>query len=108
MKKAYILTFDKGGLLESFDYSKFHNHLTSDPNLVSWWHYLENSYILITDSRIKASYFSDLFKQIGNNKFVFVCELNIDSCNGWLPPDAWEWIKKFQSPYNPWSNSIIY
>jgi hypothetical protein len=102
MNKAYILTFDKGGVFDRFDYTRLHEQLTNDPRFISWFHYLENSYILITSNKIGAKDISDLYKRIGNGRFCFVSEIDINNCNGWLPPPAWEWIKKFQKAHNPW------
>ena len=107
MNKAYILTFDKGGIFDRFDYLKFHQQLIKTPNIVDWFHYLENSYILIIPHHIKSNYISDIWQNIGNKRFSFVCELDINNCNGWLPAEAWEWIKKFQSPPNFFNRGLV-
>ena len=106
MKKAFLLTYNKGNILEGFNYVKFHKKLTEDPNIISWWHYLDNTYILITEQNINSDYFSNLFIRIGNNKFMFVCEININNTNGLLPREAWDWIKKFQYSNNPFIKNI--
>ena len=108
MNKAYILTFDKGGLFERFDYAAFHQQLIKNPNIIDWFHYLENSYILITPYNIKANNISDVWQHIGNGRFSFVGELDINNCNGWLPQGAWDWIKKYQNTNrNPWSAGLF-
>ena len=93
--KAYILNFDKGGLLDAFNYKNFHNTLTTAKGINNWWHYLETSYIIVTDNNITATNLSDYIRQLMPNKLFFICELNLKNHNGWLPTDAWEWINQF-------------
>jgi hypothetical protein len=106
MKKAYIINFDKGGLLDRFNYNRLHEVLTNDPKVSSWWHYLESSYIVTSQFNVKAEYFAQLFTQLNDDKSVFVCELNLKNCNGLLPNGAWDWIKKEANNTNNMNNNL--
>ncbi|MFM2229448.1 MAG: hypothetical protein RL607_706 [Bacteroidota bacterium] len=94
--KAYIINFDKGGLIDSFDYKKFHDNLTTAKGVINWWHYLESSYIIITDANVTATNVSDFVLQHMKEKHFLVVELNLKNHNGWLPKEAWDWINKYR------------
>lgn len=95
--KAYIISFDKGGLLDTFDYVGLHNTLIAADGILSWWHYLETSYIVITSSNITASNIASYVMQLMPNKHFFVSELNLENHNGFLPQEAWDWINQNKS-----------
>jgi hypothetical protein len=92
--KAYIINFDKGGFLDKFDYKKFHENFTTAKGIISWWHYIESSYIVITKPNISATNISDFVARQMKDKHFFVGELNLKNHNGWLPKEAWDWINK--------------
>jgi hypothetical protein len=94
--KAYIINFDKGGILDSFDYEKFHDNLTRAKGVINWWHYLESSYIIITATNVTATNVSDFVLQHMKDKHFLVAELNLKNHNGWLPKEAWDWINKYK------------
>ncbi|MCX6232778.1 MAG: hypothetical protein NTZ33_14665 [Bacteroidetes bacterium] len=96
-KKAYILIFDKSSLIDNFNYQQFHTTLTTAKGIESWWHYLNNTYILIVDSKISANNISDFVRQHMTNKHFIVVELNLNNHNGWLPKEAWDWIMKYKN-----------
>ncbi|MFM2394504.1 MAG: hypothetical protein RLZZ546_2486 [Bacteroidota bacterium] len=91
MNKAYIINFDKGGF---FNYQKFHKTLTTADGIISWWHYLESSYIVITNRNTSATNVSEFVRANMPDKHFFVCELNLKNHDGWLPQEAWDWINK--------------
>lgn len=91
-RKAYIINFDKGGLLDTFDYKKFHDTLTTAKGVINWWHYIESSYIIIVEKNISATIIGNFVQQYMPNKHFFVSELNLNNHNGWLPKEAWDWI----------------
>jgi len=64
---------------------------------MSWWHYLESSYIIIVESNITATDICNFIQQLMPNKHFFVSELNLQNHNGWLPKEAWDWINKFNN-----------
>jgi hypothetical protein len=91
MKKIYIINYNK---INGFDYQSFHQSLTTTKGVLNWWHYIESSYIIITDYHITAKNVSDLVRSLMPNVGIFVCELNLNNYDGWLPKEAWEWINK--------------
>lgn len=92
--RAYIITFNRK-LFESLDYSKFHTDLTTASAIIDWWHFLENAYIVIVESRFTATDINNYLMQIAPNKNFFVCQLNLSDHNGWLPPQAWDWVNRY-------------
>lgn len=94
--KTYIINFDKGGITDTFDYKKFHDTLTTANGIISWWHYIESSYIIATSMTVTATNVSDFIMQHMPNKHFFVSELNLNNHNGWLPKEAWDWINKYK------------
>jgi hypothetical protein len=93
--KAYIINFDKGGVFDSFDYKQFHDTITTAKGIINWWHYIESSYIIITENNINATHVSSFVGKHMKNKHFFVAELNLKNHNGWLPKEAWDWINKY-------------
>ena len=88
-KYAYALMFD---IDDNLDYSEVHKQVTTIPSLLSWFHYLQSSYILISesDSNELTQY---LIKIIPNKRFLLF-RIDLSSRNGWMPKEAWEWIEK--------------
>ncbi len=96
-KKAYIINFDKSGVLDTFDYVKFHNQLTTVKGIFSWFHYLQSSYIIITDKNVMGKNVYDAVSPIMPNKQFLILEVKLKNHYGWLTKEAWDWIIK-------WSN----
>lgn len=92
--KAYIITIDKGGLLGGFNAKNFHDRLVNAKGVISWWHYIDNTYIIIVKYGVTAANVMDLVRSIEKNRKFFICELNLNNHNGILPQDAWDWINK--------------
>lgn len=90
--KFYVITMDKGGLLDSFSYKKFHDQLTKANGIKAWWHYLESTYIIRVEFNVTAYNISEYIRSIAPEKNFFTCELNIRNYNGFLPQEAWDWI----------------
>jgi len=71
-------------------YSKLMTTLKSSEN---WWHYLTSAWIIIT-SKTAAEYAELLKDCIYKGDRFFVVEITNQSRQGWLPQEAWDWIKK--------------
>lgn len=86
---AYALMFDTD---DNLNYNEIHNKITTIPNLLSWFHYLQSSYIFISelDSNELTQH---LIKIIPNKRFLLF-RIDLSSRNGWMPKEAWEWIEK--------------
>lgn len=93
MSKVYILTFDKGNLFDRFDYTQFHKSLINANGIDAWWHYLEGTYLLIVSSNVNSTSLSNYIRKIMPNKLFFVCRVDLNDYNGWLPQKAWTWIQ---------------
>ena len=89
-RTAYILTFDRDDLR---NYQIIHDKIISLPDIVNWWHYIKSSYILIA-STSNASNLQNQIKAVIPNKRFFLVEVDLINSNGWLPPKAWDWIRK--------------
>jgi hypothetical protein len=94
-RKAYIINFAKGGMLDNFDYKKFHDSLTTAKGVINWWHYLEPTYIIIVENNITATNVADFVRQLMPQKYLLIAELNLRNHDGWLPKEAWDWINKY-------------
>lgn len=91
--KFFILTIDKEGVLSSFNSKEFHNKLTNSSGIKAWWHYLESTYIIKVDYSVNATHVADLMKIIAPNKKFFTSEIKFNDYSGWLPNEAWDWIR---------------
>lgn len=89
-RRAYILTFDRD---DNLDYKKIHDKIINLPSVITWWHYIKSSYILISDTNNASKLNSEILRVIPNKRFLLV-EVNLKNRNGWLPNEAWYWIKK--------------
>ena len=91
-KFAYALMFD---VTDSLDYNEIHKKIINIPNLYSWFHYLQSSYILISE---EDSYFltQEIIKIMPNKRFLLL-RVDLASRNGWMPKEAWEWIEKMRA-----------
>lgn len=90
MKKVYLMVFDRD---PTYNYELLHNVIKMDPYIYDWWHYLQSTYILV--STLTADALADrLMLSFKNQRFLLV-EINSKNYQGWLPKDAWEWIRKY-------------
>lgn len=88
-KHAYALMFD---IDDNLDYNVIHQNITSIPGLYSWFHYLQSSYVLISELDTIALA-QEIIRIIPNKRFL-VFSVDLRTRNGWLPKDAWDWIAK--------------
>ncbi len=90
MNKIYLMVFDRNNL---FDYQLLHEFIKSSYNIKDWWHYMQSSYILV--SPLNANDLADnLMTRFGNRRFLLV-QITPGNYQGWLPEDAWKWIRKY-------------
>lgn len=86
---AYALMFDTD---DNLDYNAIHKGITSMPGLYSWFHYLRSSYILISEND-SNELTQQILKVIPNKRFLLF-QIYLNSRNGWMPKEAWDWIEK--------------
>ncbi|MFN0190232.1 MAG: hypothetical protein ACKVQV_16155 [Bacteroidia bacterium] len=99
--RAYMITMDKGGLLDTFDYTKFHKSLTCAKGVISWWHYLQSTYIIIVSEKSNAASVGKFIINNAPKKQFFVAKIDLNDHFGLLPKDAWDWINSQITPPNP-------
>ena len=90
--KAYIVTLEKGLLLDVFPDKNFHNQITTTEGVLNWWHYIDNVYLLIVNANITATSLSKYIMEIAPKRQFFVVEVDLTNHNGILPQEAWNWI----------------
>ncbi len=57
-----------------------------------WWHYLDSTWLVYSQANAEAI-FKHLSPHIDKNDFVLITVIGKDY-NGWLPQEAWDWIKQ--------------
>ena len=57
-----------------------------------WWHYLESVWIIRTEMTANQC-FDKIHPNMDNNDYIFIVDISHQTRQGWLPKDAWEWIK---------------
>jgi len=88
-RRAFILTFDRD---DNLNYKDIHDNIITSPSVITWWHYIKSSYILIVDTNDVSKLNKEIVNAMPDKRFLLI-EVNLKSRNGWLPPKAWEWIK---------------
>ncbi|MGY4469334.1 hypothetical protein ACVWWK_005043 [Bradyrhizobium sp. LB9.1b] len=61
---------------------------------VDWVNYAPNCWMIYTSTTSAATWYARLRKVVDNDDSIFVCELNLDNRQGWLPQNVWDWIHK--------------
>jgi len=59
---------------------------------LSWWHYLESTWIIRTSLSIDE-WNNKLLAQIDKNDSLLIINVTGMARNGWLDKKAWEWIR---------------
>ena len=72
------------------DYASLYESIKQCGNV--WWHYLDSVWIIRTDLS-PAQCFDRVHPNMDNNDYLFIVDITQRSRQGWLPTDAWEWIK---------------
>lgn len=96
MKKIYLVSF-----LTTFDYpyigEKFHSFAQLQEN---WWHYADSTYLLVSKEDIGTM--TKLIRAaLGKDgKFIVIRLRKNFEYSGWMPKQAWTWIKKVTNPTN--------
>lgn len=88
-RRAYILTFDRD---DNLDYKAIHEGIVNSQSVINWWHYIKSSYILICNTNNATTIQKEIIDVMPSKRFLLV-EVNLQNRNGWLPQEAWDWIK---------------
>lgn len=57
-----------------------------------WWHYLESVWLIRTEMTPEQC-FDRIHPNMDENDSLFIVDISHKPHQGWLPKDAWEWIK---------------
>jgi hypothetical protein len=94
--KYYIVVFDR---VPTGRYREFHNEFVGHQGVRRWWHFVKSSYIIGTD--LGPSELSAHFRATAANYDLperhLVLKVDLRNRQGWLPNDAWEWIRRHAS-----------
>jgi len=94
-RKAYIITYDAVTLFKGFNPLELHNFVTTAEDIVSWWHYMKGTYIIVVDGGISAAGVSvAIHPFMGTNPYL-VMEVDMKNHNGMLPAESWHWINQY-------------
>lgn len=95
-RKAFILTYDKDA---NHDYAALHKEIIALPEVLTWFHYIKSSYILISNEDDATVLNERIIKILFDVRYLLV-EVDLNNRNGRLPKVAWDWIKKQASKIN--------
>lgn len=92
--RFYIVAFDRDS---TKSYKEFHDDFVANEGIRTWWHFVKSVYIVGTDT-FTASTLADHFAAVAVKRDIpkthLVLRVNLDTRNGYLTDDAWEWIDK--------------
>lgn len=90
--KSYIIVIDNYRSLGSSSAKSLHNDITTADGVINWWHYIDNTYIIIVEWGVTASSITEYVRKINSSISFFVCQVDLKNHNGFLPEEAWDWI----------------
>lgn len=88
-QKFYVISYDLKN--PGRDYTSLYDAIKS---LGEWQHPLESTWLIYTKE--DADTITTTVRGNGNmdsNDLLFVCALQIESRQGWLPKSVWDWIR---------------
>ncbi len=71
------------------DYTGLYNVIKTAPK---WWHYLESTWIIQTPESVDT-WNSRLTKVLDQNDHLLIVDITKRPRQGWLPKEAWDWIR---------------
>lgn len=84
----YIISYDLK--LPGRDYTAVYETIKG---LGPWCHYLDSTWVVQSNLSIKQVV--DRIKEnMDNNDYLFVVDITHKDRNGWLPSDAWKWLRE--------------
>lgn len=94
MNKLYVVIYNTQG---NFSEAVFHSYMTSlYPNYISdWWHHTNTAYIIASTLNVGQLY-SLIYPGVPM-KNLLIIEVDPNNAQGWLPPQAWQWLQKYQT-----------
>lgn len=90
--RFYIVTFDRD---PNMSYKPFHDSFVKNREIRKWSHYIKSCYLIGTEMSAKelSSHFRSVAEAHKIPKRHLVLLIDLKEHYGWLPKDAWEWIR---------------
>lgn len=85
--KSYIVSYDKS---DEDNYTSLEQELMQSG---VWWHYLERTWIIMTDET-PDEIWKRIEDKINKEKHFLLMEVNGKNRQGWLKQTEWDWIKE--------------
>ena len=93
MNKIYLITYNTDGYFNRMGFHKHIESLFKNGVIKNWWHYIDNVYLVISDSSINEIHNGIYHAVLHRN--LFIVEINPNHAQGWLPKEAWEWLSRY-------------
>lgn len=91
----YLITYDLR--FPGRDYSDLFAAIKS---LGAWWHYLGSVWLVAPTNQTTVANISELLRgHIDKNDSLYVTTIGPNN-DGWLPKDAWDWIRNHRQTQN--------
>jgi len=93
--KLYLITYDPN---TNFNSSNFHDYIEDMDKkgwISDWWHYIKSSYIVASTYSANELY-NAAVNGMGGIKHILIVQIDPKNEQGWLPSEAWSWLKKYQ------------
>lgn len=94
-KKVYIVSFELHSTLFR-NYSNFYNNLKL---YKPWMHYIKDTWFICSESDPHSIY-NHLCQYIHKDDRIIITRMTTEY-SGWLPQDAWDWLKKMDADLYP-------
>lgn len=95
MNKLFIITYKAKPDFNSVIFHNYVEALYKNQWVSDWWHYTDNSYIVASNQTVQNLYNAAAPGMVGI-QYVLIAEIDPNNMQGWLPPDAWTWLQKYQ------------
>ncbi len=84
----YLVSYDLNKPIQ--EYKELYKELKKGEN---WWHYLDSTWLVITDESIEVLY-NRIKSRMDSNDHILIFEVTNQAYHGWLKKGAWKWIKR--------------
>lgn len=84
----YLVTYDLNKPQQ--EYEELYEELK---HIGAWWHYLDSTWLIVTSESLKELS-QRIRDKIDTNDHLLVFDITDKDYYGWLPKDAWKWIKE--------------
>jgi hypothetical protein len=96
----YLIAFNEHPY---YSLQAIHNHITTHPGVRDWWHFVENLYLIETNS-LKPVHINNYIRLQFPELIFIIGKVDLTENAGVLPREAWDWINKkrgYRLPLQP-------